>query len=90
MAYKEFILALGIFAAVSPVSATQPVPGREEGAPPAPAYARYCLRVDPATGSRMETIRCETREGWAQLDVDVDHEWAQWGVKVITSKPLNT
>jgi uncharacterized protein YjhX (UPF0386 family) len=39
--------------------------------------------VDPPTGSRIETIQCRTRDEWAQLDVDVDQEWAQNGVRVI-------
>jgi hypothetical protein len=56
----------------------------QTGAPPAPPSARYCLRVDPPTGSKIETIRCETREGWALLDVNVDAEWAAWGVRVLT------
>lgn len=58
------------------------------GSPPTPAPAgsastRYCLRVDPVTGSRIETIQCRTREEWSGLDVDVDQEWAQNGVRVI-------
>ena len=89
MAYKELALTLIMFTAV-PASASQPVPAHEAGAPQAPFYARYCLRVDPPTGSRMETIRCETREGWASLDVDVDQEWADNGVRVITARPINT
>ena len=44
---------------------------------------RYCLRVDPVIGSRIETVQCMTREEWADLDVNVDAEWAQNGVKVI-------
>jgi hypothetical protein len=90
MAYKELVLALGMIIATSPVAATQPEPTRAGGAPPASADARYCLRVDPITGSRMETIRCETRDGWAQLGVDVDQEWAENGVKIVTSRPLST
>jgi hypothetical protein len=31
----------------------------------------------------METIQCRTRDEWAQLDVDVDQEWAANGVRVI-------
>jgi hypothetical protein len=83
MAYTELALALGMIVTASPAAA-QP-----QGAPPAPADARYCLRVDPPTGSRIETIRCETREGWAQLDVDVDQEWGQWGVRIIPSGGLS-
>jgi len=89
MAYKELALSL-IMLAAAPASASQPIPAHETGAPSAPDYARYCLRVDPPTGSRMETIRCETREGWALLDVDVDQEWAENGVRVITARPLSS
>lgn len=87
MAYKQLFAALSMIVAVSPLSAMQTRPAPEAAAPQAPAYARYCLKVDPMTGSRMETIRCETREGWAELGVDVDQEWARWGVRIVTSKP---
>jgi hypothetical protein len=65
-----------------------PVDGAPQmGAPAAPPGARYCLRVDPTVGSRMETIRCETRADWAAMEVDVDAEWARWGVRVVTATP---
>lgn len=76
-----------VAAAASPLSASQPQPMRESAAPEAPADARYCLRVDPPTGSRIETIRCETRWDWSMLDVDVDQEWAENGVRVIAPPP---
>ena len=81
MAYKLSLIALAV---ASPLWASQPAPPEQTGAPPAPPTARYCLRVDPIIGSRMETIRCETREAWAQLDVDLDAEWGTWGVRVLT------
>jgi hypothetical protein len=90
MAYKAFLLVFGITAATPPVAATQAEPPRQSAAPAAPADARYCLRVDPATGSRIETIRCETRETWAELDVDVDQEWGQWGVRIISPDQLRS
>ena len=52
-------------------------------APPGTPYTLYCLRVDPLIGSRVETIQCKTRDGWAELGVDVDQEWAENGVRVI-------
>lgn len=81
MAYHGLLIALGISAAV-------PLPSAASGPPPMPAppgtpYTRYCLRVDPITGSHMETIQCRTREDWAELGVDLDQEWAQNGVRVI-------
>ena len=87
MVYKLAFVALSLITA-SPISASQmdSVPA----APPAPPEARYCLRVDPATGSRIETIRCETRDTWADLGVDVDQEWAQWGVRIVGPALLNS
>jgi hypothetical protein len=37
----------------------------------------------------METIQCRTRDEWAALDVDVDREWAENGVRVLTAPPYN-
>lgn len=78
-------MALPLLLALS--LATQPTTAPQTGAPPAPPTARYCLKVDPSVESRMETIRCETRETWASMDVDVDAEWAMWGVRVVTGVP---
>jgi len=77
MAFHALSLAISLLATVA-----QPAP--QTGAPPAPPTARYCLRVDPVTGSKIETIRCETRDAWASMEVDVDREWASWGVRVLT------
>ena len=89
MGCKYIALALSMILAISPVSASQPQP-IPEGAPPAPADARYCLRVDPLPGSRIETILCQTRDEWAQLDVDLDQEWAKEGVKIISPAGPNS
>ncbi len=83
MVCKEVVIALGMIVATSPLSAAQPEATPETGAPEGTASTRYCLRVDPVTGSRIETIECNTREEWAQLDVDVDKEWAENGVRVL-------
>jgi hypothetical protein len=87
MAHRELIVALSMIVGISPVSATQTDRPQEAAAPAAPADARYCLRVEPITGSRMETIRCMTREDWARLEVDVDQEWAENGVRIIGPNP---
>ena len=83
MTHKKLALALGMIAVTLPVSATslKPTPGTP--APSAGANARYCLRIEAVTGSRIETIRCWTREEWAAQGVDVDAEWAKEGVQVI-------
>ena len=78
MAY-ELLIALSVIAAQPPeANAMPPAP-----APPGTAETRYCLRVDPLIGSRIETIQCKTREEWAGLELDIDQEWAENGVRVI-------
>ena len=75
----EIIAALtAIVASLQAPSASQ-VPTTP--APPGGPETRYCLRVDPAPDSLVATIQCRTRDDWASLDVDVDQEWAQNGVR---------
>lgn len=77
----ELIAAALMAAATSPVAAAS----AERTPPMAPAEsadARYCLRVDPATGSLIETIRCWTRDQWAEQGVSVDEAWAKEGVGI--------
>ncbi len=81
MAHKELAVALSMIIVTSPVSASSPEP-TTTGAPTASADAKYCLRVEPFTGSHIETVRCWTREKWAGQGVDVDKEWAKDGVAV--------
>ena len=82
MAHKEVLIALSMIAAASPVSASQ-VEEVPTVAPAAGPDARYCLRIEAITGSRIERVRCWTRQEWAENDVDVDREWAREGVRVI-------
>ena len=83
MALKLSAIALSlIVVAASPLSAAQPETDARAGAPAASPDAKYCLRVDPFTGSRIETIQCWTRQQWADQGVDVDKEWAKEGVAV--------
>jgi len=76
------VLAAALTIAASPVMASQST-APTEGAPPAPADALYCMRVEAHTGSRIETVECWTRDEWAEGGVDVDQDWAKEGVKVI-------
>jgi len=79
---QGLVVALGMVVA----TAALPLPAGNAGTAGAPAGSpstRYCLRVDPVTGTRIETIQCRTREEWADLDVDVDQEWADNGVRVL-------
>jgi hypothetical protein len=72
----ELLIALSLIAAQPPEANAMP-------APPGTPETRYCLRVDPLIGSRIETIQCKTRDEWAALELDVDQEWAENGVRVI-------
>ena len=84
MSHRKLAAAFGLMVlAVSPVLAQPPEQDNMAGAPAAGPDARYCLRVEAVTGSRVERIRCWTREQWAGLGVDVDKEWAKEGVRVI-------
>ena len=87
MAHKKLILALSMIVTASPVLASQLEPG-EDGRPASTAPAggpdtRYCMRVEPQTGSRIEAIECWTREEWAAGGVDVDKDWPKEGVRVL-------
>jgi hypothetical protein len=78
---QVLLVALSLVATSQASMTTNSMP--ESTAPAGSATTRYCLRVDPLPGSRLETIQCRTREDWALLEVDVDQEWAQNGVRVI-------
>jgi hypothetical protein len=79
MPFNELV-ALSLIAAAPQTPANAPSPG----APPGTLETRYCLRVDPLVGSRVETIQCKTRDEWAALEIDVDQEWAENGVRIIS------
>ena len=84
MSHRKWAAAFSlIVVAVSPVLAHEPERDNMTGAPAAGPDARYCLRVEPVLGTRVERIRCWTRERWAEQGVDVDKEWAKEGVRVI-------
>lgn len=74
MAVKLLVAAaLSMTVAISPAIAQ---------APPGTPYTRYCLRVEPITGSHISGVACLTREEWAEGNVDVDKVWAEDGVGV--------
>ena len=81
MARTELALVFGLLAA-SPVSAT--VQDTEWArAPEGTAETRYCMRIEAITGSRIEELKCWTRQEWAERGVDVDVDWAKEGVRTI-------
>lgn len=53
------------------------------GAPPAPPTTRYCLSMEPITGSHIVTVQCRTRDEWASLEINVDQEWRENGLGLI-------
>ncbi len=81
MACKELFLAFVMLVPATSASASQGTV--EQGAPPAPESALYCLRIEAVTGTRLEEVKCLTRQQWAELEVDLDAEWADEGVRVI-------
>ena len=83
MALKEIVLALGMIVAASPLSATSQDPERAAGAPAGTAETRYCMHIEAITGSRIEELKCWTREEWAEQGVDVDKDGAKEGVRTI-------
>ena len=82
MALKLLVVALGMIAAVAPASATRHEP-TPVAVPEAGPGARYCLRIEAVTGTRLERVLCLTREEWVDQEVDLDTEWAKEGVRVI-------
>ena len=80
MACKLLFLA---FALMAPATAALASQAATDGAPPAPESALYCLRIEAVTGTRLEEVKCLTRQQWAELEVDVDAEWAKEGVRVV-------
>jgi hypothetical protein len=80
VAHKEWLVVLGVMVAASPASASRPV---LTTAPAGTPQTRYCMRVEPVTGTRIETVECWTRDQWADQGVDVDRDWPKEGVAVI-------
>ncbi|MDG5746702.1 hypothetical protein P8Q88_00775 [Qipengyuania sp. XHP0207] len=74
------IAALAVLAAAAPVAADNHA--EANAAPPGDADTRYCMRVEPVTGSLVERIMCMTRKQWAQQGVDLDEDWPREGVRV--------
>lgn len=84
MPHRKLAAAFSLIVAAAAPALAQPAERDSmTGAPAAGPDARYCLRVEPVLGTRMERIRCWTRERWAGMGVDLDREWAKEGVRVI-------
>jgi len=74
MAIGKVLLTLGLIAAAAPALAQ---------APAGSAETRYCMRIEALTGSRIERVKCWTREQWWAQGVDVDKDWPSEGVRVL-------
>jgi hypothetical protein len=88
MALKELAVALSMIAAASPASATNQdwsslQTGQPIAAPAGTPATLYCMHIEAITGSRLEKVKCWTREEWAENGVDVDQDWATEGVRAI-------
>ena len=83
MSNMKLAVALGILVAGTPALAQPMTVDSRAGAPAAGPGARYCMRVEAATGSRIERVMCWTRQEWFDQGVDVDEDWRREGVSVI-------
>lgn len=81
MVQRALAAALSVILAASPVSAHSSQ-DQTAGAPPGNAETKYCLRVEPITGSLIPSVACLTREEWAEGNVNVDVAWAEDGVRI--------
>ena len=82
MSHKKLAVAFSLIVAASPGVAQTDGSNPMTVAPEAGPDARYCMRIEAVTGSRVETVRCWTRRQWAEQGVDLDEEWAKEGVSV--------
>ena len=82
MTHALRVVAVSFIVATLPLSAASAGPTSPGPSPTDRADARYCLRVEPHTGSLIETVQCWTRAEWADQGVDVDKAWATEGVAV--------
>jgi hypothetical protein len=76
MAHKTLTIGLCMIAAAAPAPATAQAPAGTE-------TTRYCMRIEAVTGSRIEELKCWTRDEWAENGVDVDKDWPREGVRTI-------
>ena len=57
-------LVLSAAPAAASDSTTKPAAAKDQ--------TKYCIQVEPSTGSRISTTECRTKAEWASLGVDVD------------------
>jgi len=92
MAHMGLVVALSMIAAATPATASIQETAEAIGAPEGTPATLYCMRIEAIVGSRLEEVKCWTRQQWVENEVDVDKEWAEEGVAVITDgvrRPVN-
>lgn len=82
MAYPSILAAIAVITATSTAAASTADPTTAPS-PSDSAWTRYCMKVEPITGSRVETVECWTRAEWTEQGVDLDKDWAKEGVSII-------
>jgi hypothetical protein len=78
MRRSQLFLLVGLAGIASPAVARPAMP-----APAGTPTTLYCMRIEAVTGTRLETVKCWTRDEWAEQGVDVDKDWPKEGVAVI-------
>ena len=86
MTRTSLVFVFSMVITASPLSAASQQPAPAMSAPAEGPDAKYCMHVEPFTGSRIEATQCWTRAEWADQGVDVDKEWAKEGVGIINSR----
>lgn len=77
MALKTIlVLALGATASIANAEVGEMAPSGGED-------TRYCMKIEPVTGTLVGRTVCWTRQQWADQGVDVDRDWAENGVRTI-------
>lgn len=80
MAHKALVLALTAILATAPAAAATDNP-TPMAAPAGTSQTKYCMYIEAILGSRLEEVKCWTRDEWAEQGVDVDKDWASEGVR---------
>ena len=83
MAIKNLFVTAAVIGIVTATPAFAVQATDMTSAPPGTPQTKYCMHVEAPTGSRIEPVRCWTREEWAEQGVDVDRDWAKEGVTTL-------
>jgi hypothetical protein len=62
------LVVLSLILAATPVSAADHAAKRTATTD----QTKYCIQMEPTTGSRISTTECRTKDEWSRLGVDID------------------